>query len=143
METHSRIRFICASEEALERLRFYLNSETRPCFEEDVPESEQSVFEVMEFAPSPVELSGEGLVIDVLFENTDFDELSSMVKALSRWAEQCYVFFADDEEYKAFFKLAEGTLVVLYTLGDDEALDEKLYELDWDTRAMTQIQERF
>lgn len=139
MENHSRIRFICSSQDALKRLRCYLDSDTRPCFEEDVPESELQVFATMEFAPSPIQVISDDLVIDSLFENTEFEELDSMIIALSRWTDHCYLFFADDEEYKAYFELNEGQLVGIYSLGEDDTLDEQLYDLDWDQRAMDKI----
>ncbi|GLQ32396.1 hypothetical protein [Litoribrevibacter albus] len=141
METHALIRFDCSSSETLKRVHYYLDSDTRPCFEEDVPVSELPVFETMEFAPSPIKIINDGLVIDSLFENAEFEELNSMIKALSRWTDHCYLFFADDEEYKAYFELKEGQLVGIYSLGEDDILDEHLHDLDWGQRALDKVLE--
>ncbi len=144
MENHSRIRFLVNSIESLNRIIFYLDTNTRPCFEEDVPIQEHAVFNILEFADSPIDLAVDELTLDVLFENIDFDSITPLVNALSLLGvKDCYVFFSDDEEYKAYYKYMNRELKLIYQMGKDRKLDIILYDLDWGIKALAKVISRF
>jgi hypothetical protein len=144
-ETHAIIRLVGSTKTGLERALFFLDSESRPSFEEEVPATEKAVFEALEFAPAPAFIRAVGnTAIEAGFENEALADLKDMIIGLSALKfDQCYVFFGDDEEYKVYFKLDGQKLVCIYTLEDDEALDTKLWELEWDERALSLIIEWF
>ncbi len=140
-ETHAIVRLVGTDKASAERATFYLNSETRPDFEEEVPAPEKSVFEALEFAPLPVEIRVlNDTTIDAWFENAEVTELESVLIGLDALNLKArYLFFSDDEEYKAYFQVEGKKLVSLYTIEDDDTLDKKLWDLDWDGQALSLI----
>jgi len=130
-ETYANIRFTSDLPEAFKRIHFYLDGDTRPDFEDEVPNEEKAVFEAMEFAEVPFQ-------IEQRSENTLDAYFLSWFKP-----DGAYLYFADDEEYKIYKQYHEGRFIDLYHYMDDEDLDEKLWGLDWDQRAFDIIVERF
>lgn len=140
-EINAIIRFSSDSPKTLTRIQFYLNGDTRPDFEDEVPNEEKAVFEAMEFAEVPFELKQRNdTTLDAYFEFVDETELDNLIKALSWFKpDGAFLYFADDEEYKVYKQYYEGKFIDLYLYMDDEALDEKLWDLDWDHRAFDLI----
>ncbi len=144
-ETNAIIRFTSNLPEILKRIQFYLNDDTRPDFEDEVPNEEKAVFETMEFAEIPFQIERPNeTTLDAYFEFIDETELESLIKALV-WFKQdgAYLYFADDEEYKVYKQYHDDRFIELYHHMDDEAMDEKLWDLDWDHRAFDLIIDRF
>jgi len=143
-ETNAIIRFTSDSPAILKRIQFYLHGDTRPDFEEEVASEEKAVFEAMEFAEIPFQIEQRSEnTLDAYFECVNETELENLIKALSWFKpDGAYLYFADDEEYKVYKQYHEGLFIDLYHYMDDEALDNKLLDLDWDHRAFDLIIDR-
>ena len=142
--TNATIRFVATAPESLKRVEFYLNGNTRPDFEDEVPDDEKGVFTAMEFAEVPFQIEQRSEnTLDGYFELVDENELEDIIRALAFFKPTAaYLYFADDEEYKVYKQYHNGKFVDLYNYMDDEALDEKLWGFDWDHRAFDLIIER-
>ena len=144
-ETYAIIRFTSGSSQTLKRIHFYLNRDTRPDFEEGVPNEERAVFKALEFAETPFEIKQRGKnTLEAYFEFVNESEMEDIIRALAFFKPTAaYLHFSDDEEYKVYIQYHKDRFIELYRYMDDEALDEKLWGLDWDHRAFDLIIERF
>lgn len=144
-ETFALIRIQAKSPETADRIQLYLDGNTRPDFEEEVPASEQAVFALMEYAETPNNVKRVNeLSIVAVFENAELEDVEAVVAAFDAFKPvDRYIFFADDEEFKGYFVYRSKKLRRLYTIQDDPTLDKKLSKLGWDERALDLIIERF
>lgn len=140
-ETHAILSFKEKDKESIKRIRLYLDETTRPSFEEEIPESEHTIFKAIEFAESPVEIQQQGNQLTAWFEFIDEDDILNMFNAFEclPGIGERYAFLADDEEYKTYLRYENGELKTVYTIEDDEVIDEKLWSLDWDEKALDWI----
>jgi hypothetical protein len=141
-ETYAILTFITERPETLERIRVYLNEDTRPDFEDEVPISEAVLFKVMEFADTPQEIvQSNDHQLYSWYEFIEEDDIATIFKAFDELDHSIrrYGFFADDEEYKVYFKYADGKLTRIYTIEDDEDVDDKLWEMEWNEKALDWI----
>ena len=141
-ETHAILAFITEKPELLERIKVYLNEDTRPAFEDEAPAIEAELFKAMEFAESPEAIeSAAGDRLFAWYEFIEEEGILDIFKALDHLdsAIERYAFFADDEEYKAYFRYSEDRLKGIYCIDEDEAIDERLWDMDWDENALAWI----
>lgn len=140
-ETSALVRVVAKDEQTADRIQCYLDGGTRPDFEDEVPAGELAVFKAMEFAETPESVSRtDGRTVEAWFENVELNELEPLVAAFDPFKpEGRFVFFQDDEEFKGYFVYRGKKLKRLYTIEDDAALDEQLWELGWDSRALDLI----
>ena len=141
-ETHAILAFITKKPELLDRLKVYLNEDTRPAFEDEAPKEEAELFKAMEFAESPETI--ESSATDRLYARYEFIEEEGILDIFKAFDHldpsiERYAFFADDEEFKAYFRYSEGRLKGIYCIDKDEAIDERLWEMDWDENALAWI----
>ncbi len=138
-ETNAILRFKTSTVEAANRIQFYLDEDTRPDFAEEIPASEVALFEAMEFADAPIQIDKPcETLIYAWYEFIELEEIEKILRAF-----ECiegvlaqYVYFADDEEYRAYFVYRNNTLKSIYTIEDDVDTDKKLWQMDWNETAM-------
>ena len=137
-ETFALIRVVARDKEAAERVLFYLGGSTRPNFEEEVPESEKRLFQAMEHVADPEEIhKRKGHIVEAWYSLIELSELEEIVVGLDcLQLSNRYIFYANDEEYREYFEYKDNKLVSIYCAGEDEELDDKLWEVEWDERAM-------
>ncbi len=138
-ETNAILRFKTSTEKATDRILFYLGEDTRPGFAEEVSASEVALFEAMEFADTPIQIDRPSeTLIYVWYEFIELEEIEKMLKAFDciEGVLVRYVYFADDEEYRAYFEYRNNTLNSIYTIEDDVDTDKKLWQMDWDETAL-------
>ncbi len=144
-ETHAIIRLIAHDKQTAQRLAFYLDGNTRPDFEDEVPEKERDIFKKMEFAETPIEIQWrDDVTFDAYFENIEEIDMEDLLYAVSAFElDNAYLFFADDEEYKTYKQFHNNTFKTLYMYLDDARIDETLWDLEWDERALDFVIARF
>lgn len=143
-ETYAQVKFISENTESLNRVKYYLDSDTRPDFDNEVPKDEIELFKAMEFAevPNTIKQSTPN-IIDAWFEFIELEDLVDIFATFAQFFDiKQFCFFADDEEYKAYFIFTNKELKPIYTIEDNDELDEILWELDWDERAFEKVLEK-
>ena len=138
-ETNAILRFKTASVEASKRILLFLDGDTRPDFDDEVAESEKSLFEAMEFAAIPLQLEqADDHTIYAWLELIQLEEAESILRAFGAIAgiEACHAYFADDEEFRAYFEFSDNRLKLLYEIEQDTDIDKKLWEMNWDEFAL-------
>ena len=140
-ETSALVRMIAKDEQTADRIQCYMDGDTRPDFEGEDPAGEMTVFKASEFTETPVSVSRkDGRTVEAWFENVELKELEPLVATFDPFKpEGRFVFFQDDEEFKGYFVYRGKKLKRLYTIEDDATLDEQLWELGWDSRALDLI----
>lgn len=144
-ETYAHIKIISNNTQSLERVKFYLETDTRPDFENEVPADEVEIFKAIEFSDLPTKIKQSSPnVIDAWFEFVELEDILDLFIAFDNFPSLTqYCFFSDDEEYKAYFIYRNGELIPIYTIEDDDEFDEKLWGLDWDERAFEEVIEKY
>ena len=144
-ETYTLLRIVSENKDLAQRIHFYLDSNTRPDFEEEVPQNELAFFKKIESLDSPGEIVWQNnRCFDAHFENIEESDIEEIASAISLFEQsKIYFFFMDDEEYKIYKQLINGEYKILYIIENDETIDEKLWDLDWDHRAMDYIISQF
>lgn len=106
----------------LERIEYYLDDNTRPEFDDDVPESEQAIFKAFEYAEIPDSIDKRGdNALAVYLEPDGLPGMEEMVYAIEMLKpDSLYYFLADDEDSRAYYR---GQQLVLL---EDEYCDESL-----------------
>jgi hypothetical protein len=141
-ETSAIFRFRASSVETSKRILLYLNGDTRPDFDDEVPESEKSLFEVMEFAAIPLRLKqGDDHTVFAWFEFIQLEEVNTILKSFDAipGIENRHAYFADDEEFRAYFEFSDNRLKLLYEIEQENDIDEILWSMDWDESALDWI----
>ncbi|HEB56732.1 MAG TPA: hypothetical protein ENI98_10625 [Gammaproteobacteria bacterium] len=143
-EIQAIMRVVANDEETARRVMFYLDGDTRPNFEDEVPDDERAIFTGLEFSDTPIDIKrSTNYTVDAWFESINPNALEEMLSALNTFElRRCYVFLADDEEYKAYFTYEKGALEILYSSEEDPELDAMLWELGWGIEAMELVIER-
>lgn len=142
-ENHSILR-IQGEEANVNRIHHYLAEATRPDFADEVPDTEVAVFEAMEFAPLPIECDANEGAVTAWFEHAELNELQQMLQGLTQLGNvQAYLLFSDDEEFKGFFQYREERLQLRYEIGLDKALDQTLWQTNWDVAGLEVLIDRF
>jgi len=145
-ETNAILRFKTSTEKATDRILFYLDEDTRPDFADEVPANESALCEAMEFADTPIQIEKTSeTIIYAWFEFIELDEIEKMLLVfdciegiLGR-----HVYFADDEEYRAYFEYRNNMLKPIYTIEDDTKIDQKLWEMDWNEKSLEWVIDRY
>lgn len=117
MERVGSIYVLCDEIALCERIAFFLRSETRPLFPEDVPAHEENLVAAFEEVDTPTSLRCDGTTLDANFGDFyDFESAEVLVKAVALLApREIYLYFADDEETQHYYRYAEGGLQFLFS----------------------------
>lgn len=112
MECFGSIYVRCGAIAQCDRIAFFLRSETRPLFPEDVPEHEENLVEAFEDAETPTSLQSDGTTLAAYFDQFEgFDTAEATVKAIAAMQpSDIYLFFANDEETRHYYRYAQGEL---------------------------------
>jgi hypothetical protein len=137
-ETFVLIRLFADSPQAIRRIRRYLNENTRPTSEDKIPKEDSIDFGSLELLEAPFEMKGKGNRLDAMFEFIDEDQMLDICRVIQGVNGYItgYAMFADDEEYRVYYKCLNGTQQMIYRIEDNPELDEELWELGWDIEAM-------
>jgi hypothetical protein len=143
-ETFVLMRLFADSPKTVRRIRRYLNENTRPGSVEKIPKEDNVDFGALELLESPFDMKGKGNRLDAWFEFIDEDQLWDICQVIQgvNGFVTGYAMFADDEEYRIYYKCQGKKMLTIYRIEDDPELDEKLWELQWDVEAMDLIIEQ-
>jgi hypothetical protein len=143
-ETYALMRVITDSTKTVRRIRRYLDEDARPESAEKIAKEDTIDFEDLELLEAPIEMKGKGNRLDAWFEFIDEDQLWDICQVIQgvNGFVTGYAMFADDEEYRVYYKCQGKKMVPIYRIEDDPELDEKLWELEWDVEAMDLIIEQ-
>ncbi len=141
-ESIAILRFKANTTESIERIKLYLNQVTRPVFSNEVPAQEACLFEAMEFVTGSVRITDyDKNTMYAWFEFVELDEIERIFKACDKinGIQSLYAYYADDEECRLYLTYCDAKLIPIYSIWDDEILDKKLWEMDWDEKALEMI----
>ena len=123
MENNATLYVKANQEQTLNRIVYYLNGDSRPDFEDEIPKQEQKIFQFFEFAEVPDEvypLSTHEVV--AYFEPDGIEEMEEIVRAVSLLKpDAIYFYFADDEDTREYY---QGLHLVYTETVEDSRMEE-------------------
>ena len=141
-ETNAILLFKVTDAATAARIQFYLDENTRPDYADEVPADEKPLFEAMEFAEVPIKIEQPNdSTIYAWFEFIEPEDVIGIFRAFDALEGEIerHAYFADDEEYRVYLQYLNGELKPIYTIEDDKGIDDTLWSMDWDKKALDWI----
>ena len=106
----------CSSENKCDRLRYYLEPETRPDFPEDVPADEAALVELFEEMPDPEEMNRVAeCELIVYFGEDAFSAKELLPKVLPRFQVKQALWYEDSTEHQEYYRFEDDSFEFLYS----------------------------